>query len=132
MTIYSYGDIKKYNLSPERKLLFVIFRIDPPYDEYPEEEPELKKALEDAIDKISMLPPKRKMGLEEMCRRIERLKRLKEIIRLRFGLGLTHKEIGEYFGGLSRETIRAKEAKALRMLRHPTRNADLKHFLSVK
>jgi RNA polymerase primary sigma factor len=58
--------------------------------------------------------------------------REEKIIRLRFGIGLgsesTLEEVGKQFQ-VTRERIRQIEAKALRKLRHPSRNRRLKPFV---
>ena len=58
--------------------------------------------------------------------------REEKVLRLRFGLddgrARTLEEVGQNFG-VTRERIRQIEAKALRMLRHPSRSRKLKDFL---
>jgi len=58
--------------------------------------------------------------------------RERQVIKLRFGLvdGKEHtlEEVSQYFD-VTRERIRQIEAKALRKLRHPSRNSDLREFL---
>ena len=58
--------------------------------------------------------------------------REERIIKMRFGLedGTEHtlEEVGHNFG-VTRERIRQIEAKALRKLRHPSRNRRLRAFL---
>ena len=58
--------------------------------------------------------------------------REERIIKMRFGLedGTEHtlEEVGQNFG-VTRERIRQIEAKALRKLRHPSRNRRLRAFL---
>jgi RNA polymerase primary sigma factor len=57
--------------------------------------------------------------------------REREVIKLRFGLEdgeeKTLEQIGQQFG-VTRERIRQLEAKALRKLRHPSRNRWLKDY----
>ena len=60
-----------------------------------------------------------------------------KVIRMRFGLdepgcdAHTYAKIGEQFG-ITRERIRQIELKALRKLRHPTRSAPLRGFLTAE
>ena len=58
--------------------------------------------------------------------------REERIIKMRFGLedGTEHtlEEVGQNFG-VTRERIRQIEAKALRKLRHPSRNRRLRAFV---
>jgi RNA polymerase primary sigma factor len=58
--------------------------------------------------------------------------REERIIKMRFGLedGTEHtlEQVGQAFG-VTRERIRQIEAKALRKLRHPSRNRRLRAFL---
>ena len=58
--------------------------------------------------------------------------RVREVILLRFGFvdddAMTLQEVGQYFG-VTRERIRQIEAKALRMLRYPSRSERLRSFL---
>jgi len=58
--------------------------------------------------------------------------REERIIKMRFGLEdgteYTLEEVGQNFG-VTRERIRQIEAKALRKLRHPSRNRRLRAFL---
>ncbi|MDA7845364.1 RNA polymerase sigma factor RpoD [Rickettsiales bacterium] len=59
--------------------------------------------------------------------------RFDRVLRMRFGVGLTTdhtlEEVGQKFA-VTRERIRQIEAKALRMLRHPTRSKPLKAYLN--
>jgi len=59
--------------------------------------------------------------------------REERIIKMRFGLedGTEHtlEEVGQNFG-VTRERIRQIEAKALRKLRHPSRNRRLRAFVA--
>lgn len=79
-----------------------------------EREPELVEAVEGQIKTLS--------------------KRRQEVLRLRFGLddGRPERlqEVGRQFQ-LSRERIRQIEAKALQILRHPSRSKHLKGYLSL-
>jgi len=58
--------------------------------------------------------------------------RERQVLELRFGLldGKDHtlEEVSRYFN-VTRERIRQIEAKALRKLRHPTRNQNLREYL---
>lgn len=58
--------------------------------------------------------------------------RAERVIRMRFGIGMktdhTLEEVGQQFG-VTRERIRQIEAKALRMLRHPSRGTALRGLL---
>jgi len=60
--------------------------------------------------------------------------RERQVLELRFGLldGKDHtlEEVGQYFN-VTRERIRQIEAKALRKLRHPTRNRHLRDYLET-
>ena len=71
-----------------------------------------KKNLKEVMDKVlSTLTP-----------------RQERVIRLRFFHDQTLEAIGEKFG-VTRERIRQTEAKALRLLRHPSRSRKLRSFL---
>ena len=60
--------------------------------------------------------------------------RKERIIKMRFGLEdgteYTLEEVGQNFG-VTRERIRQIEAKALRKLRHPSRNRRLRAFVGT-
>jgi RNA polymerase primary sigma factor len=59
--------------------------------------------------------------------------RFERVLRMRFGIGMhtdhTLEEVGKKFD-VTRERIRQIEAKALRMLRHPTRSKPLKAYIN--
>lgn len=85
----------------------------------------LAKALQKAIDNISTV--KRPRDLQPSF-----ITRYKRVLTLRYGLEdgncRTLKEIGMEFN-LTRERIRQIEAKALRLLRHPSRSTKLKAYI---
>jgi len=60
--------------------------------------------------------------------------REERVLRMRFGIGMntdhTLEEVGQQFS-VTRERIRQIEAKALRKLKHPSRNSKLRSFLDI-
>lgn len=96
-----------------------------------------ENSLLDVIENIDS--PKADINLmnESLAKEIERSlstlsEREKEVVKLFFGIGITHgltlDEIGDKFG-LSRERARQIKEKALRRLKHTSRNKLLKSYL---
>ena len=83
--------------------------------DYPEQELAEQDSVRVINDKLDSLVP-----------------RQRKILELRFGLGNneahTLEEIAKIFG-VTKETIRMIEARALRLMRHPTRSDDLRNLL---
>ncbi len=97
-----------------------------------DEDTELLQLIEDTDE----LAPDARLDLNLLSDRIESLldqltEREREVIRLRFGLAdgrsYTLSEIGALFS-LSRERVRQIQAKAMRKLRHPRRQAMLEDW----
>jgi RNA polymerase primary sigma factor len=83
--------------------------------DYPEQEMVEEDMARVTKDKLDSLPP-----------------RQRKVLQLRFGFdgtpAHTLEEIAKIFG-VTKETIRMIEARALRLMRHPTRSDDLKQFI---
>jgi RNA polymerase primary sigma factor len=93
--------------------------------------------LGDFIEDVDALEPMdaaaREMLREQVQHALQVLtERERQVLELRFGLvdGMDHtlEEVSRYFD-VTRERIRQIEAKALRKLRHPTRNRHLRDYL---
>jgi len=85
--------------------------------DYPEQELVEEDMARVTKDKLDSLPP-----------------RQRKVLQLRFGFdgtpAHTLEEIAKIFG-VTKETIRMIEARALRLMRHPTRSDDLKQFVDI-
>jgi RNA polymerase primary sigma factor len=93
--------------------------------------------LQDIIPDTESVSPEQAIILQEM-RSISAAvlrtltPREERVLRMRFGIGIdsdhTLEEVGRQFG-VTRERIRQIEAKALRLLKHPSRSRTLRSFL---
>ncbi len=92
-----------------------------------EGETERRLALSEAIEMVLDTLP-----LTAGKKDSQKWRRLKRVIELRFGLKggepMTLEKIGQELGGIKREPVRQMEAKALRILRHPSRSRMFKKF----
>jgi len=118
--------MNEYYRSPQVKLMSAIFgTILTDNDVYQSiGGVTLDKALEGAINSIG--------SGEAAWRSPTFIKQYKRVLTLRFGLEDGHsrtlEEVGKEFA-LSRERIRQLEAKALRLLRHPSRSRKLEAYV---
>ncbi len=94
--------------------------------------------LGDFIEDKDMISPDESTSMEFLRGQLDRVldgltDREQQVLRLRFGFEdgqcYTLEDVGKRFG-VTRERIRQIEAKALRKLRHPSRTATLKDYMS--
>lgn len=117
-------DIRKLNINP--------ISLDKPVGH------EEESHFVDFVRDNDMLPPDKVTEKKIISEKINELfsialsKKEEQIIRMRYGLppfdsSMTLEEIGQKFN-VTKERIRQVESKALRKLKHPSKNSNLKYF----
>ena len=128
---------KKMGMSPDKVREVIKIAQDPVSLETPIGEEEDSHLGDFVPDESNMSPED--FTIHEMLKEeigdvlLTLTEREEQVLRLRFGLddgsSKTLEEVGQMFG-VTRESIRQIEAKALRKLRHPSRSRKLKDFLN--
>lgn len=126
----------RVNMPPEKVKAILRMSKEPVSLETPIGEEE-DSSLKDFIEDKAITSPLEIAIYEDLKAQVENIlctltKKEETILRKRFGIGkdmsLTLEELGEEFD-VTRERIRQIEVKALRKLKHPARNKDLKTFV---